>query len=353
MGHRHALVTGYPGMIARRLVKKLLGTDDQLFITALIEASEAERAEAELLRIGAGDRLRVMTGDVTAMDLGLSGGEYRKLLDQTTEVYHLAALQRLGVDRALADRVNVRGTQNVLDFAGSLRHLERMVHFSSAFVSGSRVGVIREEELEHGSGFRNPYEATKYQAELRVREAQKRLPITIVRPSAVVGDSRTGEIDRMEGVYQFLILIAASPAAFPIPLPGAGSAPLHLVPVDFVVDAVHAIASMAETIGKTYHIVDPSPWSARGVYELVAERSGRRAPRYSVSPNLTKALLRIPGLERFAPLSHQVVDYLNQLAFYAPANTLDALEGTGIRCPRLESYIDNLIAYVRTAGLAG
>jgi len=347
MGHRHALVTGYPGMIARRLVKKLLATDDQLRITALIEASEKERAEAEVLRIDAGDRLRLMTGDVTAMDLGLSGTEYRKAVDQTTEIYHLAALQRLGVERALAERVNVRGTQTVIDFASSLRHLERFVHFSSAFVSGSRVGLIREEELEHGAGFRNSYEATKYQAELRVREAQKRLPITIVRPSAVVGDSRTGEIDRLDGVYQFLILIAASPAAFPLPLPGAGSAPLHLVPVDFVVDAVHAITAQPDTIGKTFHVVDPSPWSSRGVYELVAERSGRRAPRYSVSPNLTKAFLRIPGLERFAPLSHQVVDYLNQLAFYAPANTLDALEGTGIRCPRLESYIDNLIAFVR------
>ena len=86
MGHRHALVTGYPGMIARRLVKKLLATDDQLRITALIEASEKERAEAEVLRIDAGDRLRLMTGDVTAMDLGLSGTEYRKAVDQTTEM---------------------------------------------------------------------------------------------------------------------------------------------------------------------------------------------------------------------------------------------------------------------------
>jgi nucleoside-diphosphate-sugar epimerase len=353
MAQRSVLVTGYPGFIARRLVRKLLATDDRATITALVEAAQLDAAEADRARVDAGERLRVVTGDVTAMDLGLSGDEVRQVVATTTEVHHLAAVQRLGVDRGTAERVNVGGTRNVLALAGEMQHLERLVHFSSAFVSGLRTGVIREEDLEHDAGFHNAYEATKYQAELLVRQASKRLPITVIRPSAVVGDSRTGEVDRLEGVYHFLIFIAASPAAIPVPLPGDGSAPLNLVPVDYVVDAVQAIAAEPSTIGKTFHVVDPNPWSVRHVYALVAERAGRRAPGLSVPQNLTKALLRIPGLERLAPVGHQVVDYLNQLAFYTSPNVTEVLDGTGIRCPRFESYVDALVAYAKRTEAQG
>ena len=347
MAHRHAFVTGYPGFIARRLVRKLLAADDQLTVTALVLASEKAKAEAEVLRLGSGDRVRLLVGDVSAMDVGLSGEEYRRLIEDVTEIHHLAAIQQVGVTRTVAERVNVGGTQNVIDLARSVRHLERLVHFSSAFVSGKRQGVVREEELEHGAGFRNPYEATKHQAERLVRAAADKLPITIVRPSAVVGDSRTGEVDHFDGVYHFILLLAASPAAIPIPLPGEGTAPLNLVPVDYVVDAVHAISAQPDTIGKTFHIVDPNPLSARGVYALVAERAQKRVPRYTVSANVTKALLRIPGLERIAPMSHQIVDYLNHFALWSSANTVDALEGTGIRCPRFETYVDGLVTFAR------
>lgn len=351
MAHRHAFVTGYPGFIARRLVRKLLAADDQLSISALVLASEKAAAEAEVMRLGPGlgasGRVRLLVGDVSAMDVGLSGEEYRRLVDEITEIHHLAAVQQIGVARAVAERVNVGGTQNVLDLARSIRRLERLVHFSSAFVSGRRSGVVREEELEHGLGFRNPYEATKHQAERLVRAAADKLPITIVRPSTVVGDSRTGEIDHVDGVYSFILVLASSPAAIPIPLPGEGSAPLNLVPVDYVVDAVHAISAQPETIGKTFHIVDPNPQSARGVYALVAERAQKKVPSFTVSANLTKALLRIPGLERIAPASHQIVDYLNHFALWSSANTLDALEGTGIRCPRFETYVDSLVGFAR------
>lgn len=352
-GARQVFLTGYPGFIARRLLKKLLAADDRVEITALVEASRADDAEADLMRLGSlagappARRVRVVVGDVTAMDLGLSGDEYRRIVAGTSEIWHLAAVQKLGVDRGTAERVNVWGTRNVLELGRSIEGLERLMHFSSAFVSGNRTGVILEEDLEHGVGFRNPYEATKHSAEALVRSSAPKLPITIIRPAAVVGDSRTGEIDRLDGIYYFGILLAASPALIPIPLPGEGSAPLNVVPVDYVVDAVHAIAAQPETIGKTFHIVDPNPLSTRGVYELVAARAGRKLPRVHVAASVTKALLRIPGLERLAPVSHQVIDYLNHMAFYRSINTLEALEGTGIRCPRFESYVDNLVSYVK------
>jgi thioester reductase-like protein len=352
---RHALVTGFPGFIARRLVKKLLASDDDLAMTLIAEPSQKEAADAELMHLEATstskpsvkERVRVMTGDVTWMDVGLSGAEFRALTGEVTELYHLAAVHAVGGDKELVMRVNVQGTSNVLSLARAMKNLERFVHFSSAYVSGDRTGVILEEELEEGQSFRNAYEASKFKAEVIVRRAADRIPVTIVRPAGVVGDSRTGEIDRFDSVYHIGMLLAASPVAITIPLPGAGRAPLNIIPVDYLIDVVHVLASKSDTVGKTFHVIDPNPLSSRGVYEAIAARAGRKLPRYYVSPNLTKALLRIPGLERFAAVSHQAIDYLNHMAFYNSRNTVEALEGTGIRCPQFEEYVDNLMRYVR------
>lgn len=355
MTTRQAFVTGFPGFISRRLMAKLLASDDDLSVVALVEASrlrDAENAIEEMVQLNTSnllrtDRIDLVTGDVTALDAGLSGEEFRRITTHTTEVYHLAAVHSLSADRRTAERVNVTGTSNVLSLARAMPRLERFVHFSSAYVSGDRTGVIMEDELDAGQAFRNAYEATKHQSELLVQRARDRLPITIVRPSGVVGDSRTGEVDRFDSVYHLGMLLVASPLAIPVPLDGRGSAPLNLVPVDYVVDAVHAIVNRDSTVGETFHLVDPNPLPARRVYDVIAERAGKPRPRLSVSTNLTKVLLRIPGLERFAAVSHEALDYLNHMAFYNSRNTADALDGTGIRCPPFEDYVENLMQYVR------
>lgn len=353
MTHRHVFLTGYPGFIARRLLRKLLSADDTLRVTALTEASRLAQAQDDLREINRqttadiSQRVQLVTGDVTAMDIGLSGPEFRELVNEVTEVFHLAAVHRLGVDRPTATRVNVMGTQNMLDVAASMKQLRRFVHFSSAYVSGRREGVVMEDELDRAQVFRNPYEATKFEAEKRVLAAGRELPVTIIRPPAVVGDSKSGEIDRFDGVYHIGLLLAASPVPISFPLPGQGSAPLHLIPVDYLVDAVHVITEQPDTVGKTFHVVDPNPLSVERVFGRVAGAAGRKTPRYGVSPNLTKALLRIPGLERIAPVSHQVIDYLNHLAFYNSKNTMATLEGTGVHCPSFDSYVDNLVRYAR------
>lgn len=351
---RHALITGFPGFIARRLVRKLLCSDDTLRITALIEPSQqvhAERAKQALTET-TGDpsvaaRLQTVIGDVTAIDVGLSGAEFRELSRSVTEIHHLAAAHALAAERRHAERVNVHGTSNMLAFARAAPDLERFVHFSSAYVSGNRTGVIMEDELDAGQAFRNAYERTKHQAEQLVRQASPDLPVTIIRPAGVVGDSRTGEIDRFDSVYHLGMLMIASPASVPVPLSGDGHAPLNLVPVDYLVDVVHAVCAREATLGQTFHVVDPNPLSARRIYEVVGARAGRKLPRYQVPANLTKALLRIPGLERLAPVSHQAIDYLNHMAFYNSRNTSAVIEGTGITCPHFEDYVDTLIKYVR------
>ena len=355
MNQRHALLTGFPGFIARRLIKKLLSADDELRITALVEERQMEVAQRALEdidehstgHVSLTSRVNLLVGDITAMDAGLSGPEFRALTDTVTEVFHLAAVRAVDADQPRAEAVNVHGTQNVLALAKAMRGLRRFVHFSSAYVSGDRQGVIMEDELELGQSFRNAYEATKYRAEVLVRRAASRIPVTIIRPAGVVGDSRTGEVDRFDSVYNLGMLLVASPVAVPVPLAGEGRAPLNLVPVDYVVDASHAIVLNSSTTGQTFHVVDPNPLPARRVYEAIAARAGRKLPRYRVPPNLTKALLRFPGLERFAPVSHQAIDYLNSMVFYNSRNTLRVLDGTGIECPDFETYVETLMQYVR------
>ncbi|HEX9051458.1 MAG TPA: SDR family oxidoreductase [Anaeromyxobacter sp.] len=342
------LVTGFPGFIGKRLVRRLVaaarGKEDRLVL--LVQAKNARAARDDLAGLGA-ERASIVEGDVEHMHLGLSGAEFKALARDVTDVWHLAARSHLGAGRAEMRRVNVEGTRNVLDLCLAARRLRRLNHFSTAFVSGDRVGVILEDELSMGQRFHNPYEESKLQAELLVRRAQAELPATIYRPSIVVGDSRTGEIDRFEGPYALAILLVASPVAVPLPLPGDAVAPLNVVPVDFVVDAAISISENPAGAGRTVHVVDPSPLSARRVYEMIAERAGKKLPPVSVPSRLFQAILQLPLLERLSRTHRPAIEYVNHLAIYNCRNLLELLDGTGIQCPPITSYLDRLIEFVQ------
>jgi nucleoside-diphosphate-sugar epimerase len=349
MGERRRtiFVTGYPGFIGKRLVRRLVeeGRGDARLVL-LVQPKVASQAAAELRQQGS-PGVELVEGDVVRMHLGLSGPEFKRLRAEATEIWHLAAVSYLGAERELFQRVNVEGTRNVLELARSCPRLERLNHFSTAWVSGDRVGVILEEELEMGQGFHNPYEESKYRAEALVRRAQSEIPATIYRPSIVVGDSRTGEIDRFEGPYYLAILLVTSPLAVPLPLPGDGVAPLNVVPVDFLVDAVLSISRNPEGIGKTVHVVDPAPLSARRVYEMIAERANKRLPPVSIPHRAVEALLSLPVLERLYRPQRAAIAQVNHLVMYNCHNLLNLLDGTGIRCPPITGYLDRLIEFVR------
>jgi len=348
MGERAGtiLVTGYPGFIGRRLVQSLLEEERRGRLVLLVQPHAAAAARKELESLGARDA-EVWEGDVVRMHLGLSGSEFRSLVRDATEVWHLAALSHLDAEQGAIRKVNVEGTRNVLELARAARRLRRLNHFSTAFVSGDRQGVILEEELEVGQRFRNAYEESKARAEVLVRRAMGDVPATVFRPSIVVGDSRTGEIDRFEGPYYLAILLVTSPLSVPLPLPGDGVAPLNVVPVDYVVAAALAIGRNPEAVGKTVHVVDPAPFSARSVYEMIAARANKRLPAVSLPHRMVEAVLSLPLLERFSRQQRAAIESVNQLAFYNPMNLLRLLDGTGVRCPPITSYLDRLIAFVR------
>ncbi|GAB4208161.1 MAG: SDR family oxidoreductase [Sandaracinaceae bacterium] len=348
------LVTGFPtNFLATRVVKKVVGSDPAVEVRCVVPARFLDRARGVLAELPAAHRARVtiLEGDVAAMDMGLSGPEWVALRDEVELVHHCAAATYLGIDRAAAYRLNVDGVREVLELVEHAPKLDRLVHWSSALVAGSRRGLVREDELVP-SAFRNVIEETRFRGEQLVRAAMARgLRATVLRPSILVGDSRTGEIDRLEGPYLLVLLMLSTPIDLRVPLPGRGEVPLNLVPIDYVVDAGCAIARDARSIGRTFHLVDPRPITARGVFERIARALGRPSPRGSLPTQLATAVLRTPGLEK---LAHVPRNFLEQLAVevaYDDRNTRELLSGTGIRCPAFEQYVDVMVDYVRAQQL--
>jgi thioester reductase-like protein len=306
----------------------------------------AAEADALLDSLDGSHRAEVLVGDVCDMDLGLSSVEYHALSRELTWIHHLAGIYFMGVDEDTMRRVNVGGTRSVLDLARDAAQLERLVHWSTTTVSGNRAGTVYEEDLEAGQKFHNGYERTKYEAERLVRAAMRQLPVTVVRPSIIVGDSKTGEIDRLDGPYYLMVLIATNASGLRLPILGRGDAPLHLVPIDYVIDAAWQVAHSPGAAGKTFHLVDPQPLSARDVFNAVAEHAKTEKPRGHIPRPLARAVLKTPGLARLGRGPLAFLDMLDHSVHYDQTNTAQALAGTTIRCPALADYLPVLVQHV-------
>src|SRR6188508_3003139 len=201
---RSIFITGFPGFIAGRLVERLAGADTQFFLLvqpqfvsgAMELLGEISRAKDVPL-----ENFAIVEGDITKPNLVMHEADLGSIRAETTDIFHLAAVYDLAVAKDIAYTVNLEGTKNVNNFARSVKELRRYNYISTCYVAGRRKGRILETELEHDAGFRNYYEETKYLAEMEVERLKKDLPVTIFRPSVVVGDSKTGETAKYDGIY--------------------------------------------------------------------------------------------------------------------------------------------------------
>lgn len=343
------LLTGFPSFPARKMCEELVRADRRTLVHAVVHPKfDADARETlDMLPLEQRARINLIEGDAAAMDLGLSGAEFRSLAAEVDRIHHMAQVSYLGADRKLAHHVNVGGAGEILELARACSSLKMLVFHSTAQVSGTRTGLVLEQELEKGQEYRNVVEETLARAEKMMRAAMPKLPICVVRPTIIVGDSNTGEVDRFDGPYFLILLIVTSPPDFPLPLPGRGDTLLHLVPIDYVVRAAHAIGRDPRAVGRTFHVGDPAPLTARRVFELVAAAGGRRIPRGFIPANLTKALLRTPGLDRLAKSPRAFLDALATPVSYSFANTTELLADTDVRCPPFESYVEGLVEYVQ------
>ncbi len=337
-------VTGYPSLVVRRLVRNLVAAGVETHVLVKDGFEDSARADFDGL---SPDLLRLYSGDVVNMDLGLAGAEARFLLDNVRTIFHLAGVYHLGVREREMRLVNLEGTRNALAFARRCKRLERLVHMSTAFVAGTRDGVIMEDELDKGQTFRTKYEESKFLAEKLVLRAGDDFPVTIARPSLIVGDSRTGEIDTLEGPHFFMYVLVNLPLNVQFPLPGHGRHPFNLVPVDFLVEALPIIAADPDAAGLTFHLTDPNPTSSRKVFEMVAELAERKPPRGVLPPSLSAALSRMPGLKSSWRSPAMLVDIFQRLVIFNTSNTTRILTPHGVSCPAFPEYAARLVKYMR------
>ncbi len=310
----------------------------------------APSGEWEALREVLHADVQLIEGDPSALDLGLSGEEHTRLAAEIDEIHHISVAPSFGSDRRDVDRLTVATAREVVELAEAADHVGLVVHWSSALVSGERCGYVLEDELRP-TEFPSASSAALYEAERLFREVAH-LPIVTLRPSIIVGDSETGEVDRFDGPYLFLQLLHGAPPDLRVPMPGKGDMPLNMVPINFVVAAGLHIAAHPEAPGHAFHLVDPQPPTARRVFELLARELNRPVPRGFVPSNLATAVLRAPGIER---LAHGPLEFLAHLEFdpiYDDRNARRVLEATGLTCPPFESYVGRLVAYAeqRLAG---
>lgn len=338
------LLTGLPGLRARHVLRELVRAP-RTHVIALVTAEERSGVEASLDGAAAA-RVDFLEGDASAMDLGLSGAELRVLAATVDRIHHVAIATDPATPKAVAVKTNVGAAREILELAEMTESLRALVFHSSVTVSGQREGLVLEDDPVPREGFRNDAEETMARAERMMREATK-VPVVVARAGLVVGDSTTGEFDGLEGFYLLVLLIMTSPREIAIPLPSRGDAPLHLVPVDYVARAACALGRDARAVGRTVHLVDPSPLSARRVLELVAQATGRRMGPGFLPANVTKALLNVPGIDRLARSPRAVLDALVSRVTYGREAQAELLAGTGVTCPPFEQYVETLVDAVR------
>ncbi|QZH65109.1 SDR family oxidoreductase [Mycolicibacterium farcinogenes] len=342
------VVTGGTGFIGRRVITRILSRDPGAEVWVLVRRESLTRFER--LAQHWDERVKPLVGDLTAADLGLSDTDIADLGD-VSHVVHCAAIYDMTVGESEQRAANVEGTRAVIELA---RRLDATLHHvSSIAVAGNHRGVFTEADFDVAQDLPTPYHRTKFEAELLVRSAPG-LRYRVYRPAVVVGDSQTGEMDKIDGPYYFfgvLARLAALPKFTPMMLPDSGRT--NVVPVDFVVEAMVALMHVEGKDGETFHLTAPKTTGLRDIYRGVAAEAGLpplrgSLPRATAAPvvrargrvkavrNIVATQLGIPG---------DVLDVVELRPTFTADNTTDALRGTGIAVPEFGSYAPKLWWY--------
>lgn len=357
-------LTGATGFIGGGLLQDLLLREPLARVTLLVRSRRGEHPRERVKRLlaeirpAAGadalpDRVAFLEGDISTERFGLSTRDYADLAAQTTRIIHCAAAVRFDLPLEEARGINLAGSESIIALALGCRNLSRVDYVGTAYVAGRRTGVIREDDLDLGQEHNNTYERTKLESELSMRRAMQQLPITIFRPSIVVCDSRTGRISPYSAFFRMLRAYHAGELRA---LPGDASALLDIVPMDYVADAIGAIAKRPESLGRCFHLTagtsNLTPLAE--VRDLAGAHFGR-APFTIVPPEVFEASAR----KMEASLSEDERELLDEIRIYQPYLSGDlrfddsntrALLGPSPSVPRLSTYFARMAAYVRKSG---
>lgn len=296
------LLTGASGALGMALLPRLLSRHPSAQVCCLLRPAHGSSAAERLNALGATlglpeaarARLSVLEGDVSNPRFGLDEASWQTLAEQTDTILHLAASVEFTQPLPEARCSNVDSTRQVLDLArrAAARHGNafRLGYVSTAYVSGRRAGPLYEHELRLDQEFWNAYEQSKAEAEQLVRDAAGEVPVTILRPSQIIGDSATGRVHKFFGFYEFVALgvrgrsnvLVADPAVRP-----------DMVPSDFVADGLLHLCAAPAARGRTYHLAAGLQASATIAdvvgHVLAVMRSHPNGPRNIEQPRIVPA----------------------------------------------------------------
>jgi NAD(P)-dependent dehydrogenase (short-subunit alcohol dehydrogenase family) len=354
-------VTGATGFIGKRLVKTLLARRGAVVYYLL--RPESEGKVPELLAYWGVTKARAIPvlGDLTSKKLGASADDVKKLKGKIDHVYHLAAVYDLSADEESQVKVNIDGTRSAIEFAKAI-DAKHFHHVSSIAAAGLYEGVFREDMFEEAEGLDHPYFMTKHESEKIVRKECK-VPWTVYRPAMVVGDSTTGEMDKVDGPYYFFKLIQRMRQILPPWMPSIGleGGRVNIVPVDFVVAALDYISHhSARASGKCFHLVDPVGYRVGDVLDIFSKAA--HAPKMNLFVNaalfgfipksVRKGMLAIAPVRRVKNavmkdlgVPESMLAFVNYPTRFDCRETLAALKGSGIECPNLRDYAWRLWDY--------
>ena len=346
------VVTGGTGFIGRRVVSRILDRSSDAQVWVLVRRESLTRFE-RLAGRGEhpwGDRAKALVGDLTAEDLGLSEETIGEL-GSVDHVVHCAAIYDVTIAEDAQRAANVDGTRAVIALA---RRLDATLHHvSSIAVAGTYRGEYTEEDFDVAQDLPTPYHQTKFEAESLVR-SERGLRYRIYRPAVVVGDSRTGEMDKVDGPYYFFPILAKAarlPSLLPVLLPDTGRS--NIVPVDYVVDAISELIHAPDRDGQTFHLTAPDSIGLRGIYRGISKAAGLPRLRGSLPRGAATPFLRATGrakvLRNMAVtqlgIPAEILDVVDLMPTFTADNTSDALRDTGITVPDFASYAPRLWRY--------
>jgi len=343
---RTIFITGGGGFIGRQIVARHLAREG-VTLYLLEHRRFAERLR-RFVRTAVPDdaarRATVVEGDITQPGLGLDKETAAAIRGSMTHALHLAAVYDLGVPAAVAQRINVDGTRHVLDFVESAPRLVRFGHVSTCAVSGTFAGTFTEDDFDKGQTFGNHYEETKHLSEKLVRERRDAIPTVIFRPGYVVGDSKTGAFDKLDGPYFALRLIARN---LHWVVPDAPDAFCNAPPVDYVADACVCLLEDADSTGRVFHLTDPEPLSYNEFFDAACAAWGKTKPLLRLPLSMIGPLFRLGLVAKVYGMPYYVLVYSGLRVRYDAKQAVAALARYGIRCPRASEYLPALVAWFK------
>jgi thioester reductase-like protein len=359
------LLTGATGFVGMAVLTRLLERTDRP-VVVVVRAGDQDQADARLADVLGGlyeepdvhlGRVRAVPGDLELPDLGLDQYTRDRLAYEVGEIVHAAASVSFELPMDASRAINVAGTRRMLELAEECAAtgtgLRRFTYVSTAYVAGTRSGTVREDELDAGQGFRNAYEHSKHEAESLVQACRGRLPVTIVRPSIVVGERGTGWTTSFNVVYG--PLRAFSAGAYKI-VPGRRRARVDIVTVDHLADAILALAAAPEARDGTFHIVSGDDATTIGeLAELSAQRFGQRMPRFVPAPVYRRAihplLLRRGDARRRKALRRTAIylPYFSMRLRFDDRRARALLDPLGIRATPITEHFDEIVDFAVAA----